>query len=76
MKIKVVSGINIVLQSVCLLISLKLFWNTAIFVDEYNLSPDIVLGEMGWLVMSWTVLGLLGAIIILTGITVIINKKD
>lgn len=76
MKIKVVSGINIVLQIVCLLISLKLFWNTAIFVDEYNLSPDIVLGGMGWLVMSWTVLGLLGAIIILTGITVIINKKD
>lgn len=76
MEIKVISGINIVLQIVCFLISLKLFWNIAVFVDEYNLSPDIVFGGMGWLIMSWTVLGLLGVIIILTGITVIINKKD
>lgn len=75
MKVKVMSGINIVLQVVCLLISLKLFWNTAVFVDEYNLSPDIVLGGEGWLIMSWTVLGLLAAIIILTAIT-IIHKKN
>lgn len=75
MKIKVMSGINIVLQIICLLIYLKLFWNTAVFVDEYNLSPDIVLGGMGWLILSWIVLGLLAAIIILTIITLIYKKN-
>lgn len=47
LKIKIMSVINIILQIVCLLISMKLFWNTAVFVDEHNLSPDLVLGGMG-----------------------------
>lgn len=74
LKIKILSVINIILQIVCLLISMKLFWNTAVFVDEYNLSPDIVLGGMRWLIMSWIVLGLLVAIIILTSIALITKK--
>jgi hypothetical protein len=32
-----------------LLISLKLFWNSGIFVDEYGLSPNIVNGGDFWL---------------------------
>ncbi|KAB1437741.1 hypothetical protein [Candidatus Galacturonibacter soehngenii] len=68
------SVINIILQIVCLLISMKLFWNTAVFVDEHNLSPDLVLGGMGGLIMSWIVLGLLTAIIILTCITFVKKK--
>lgn len=36
-----------------LLISLRLFWNLGIFVDEHGLSPDMVNGGTFWLAMDW-----------------------
>ncbi|MGG4264261.1 hypothetical protein [Peribacillus simplex] len=36
-----------------LLISLKLFWNLGIFVDEYGLNADIVNGGDLLLTMDW-----------------------
>ena len=41
------------LSLISLLISLKLFWNLGIFVDEHALSPDIVNGGDFWLAMDW-----------------------
>ncbi|MBD7984300.1 hypothetical protein H9649_06900 [Sporosarcina sp. Sa2YVA2] len=50
-----------------LLISLKLFWNFGIFVDEYNLSPAIVNGGDFWLTMDWMRLLLLFVLSMITG---------
>lgn len=63
--------ISIFLLSVCsLLISLKLFWNLGIFVDKYNLSPDIVNGGNLWLVMDWLRLLLLFLVCILSWLNI------
>lgn len=55
------------LSFVSLLISLKLFWNLGIFVDEHNLSPDVVNGGDFWLMMDWLRLLLLLVLCIVTG---------
>ena len=36
-----------------LLISLKLFWNMGVYVDEAGTSPDKVCGGELWLYMDW-----------------------
>ena len=36
-----------------LLISLKLFWNMGVYVDEAGTSPDKVCGGEFWLYMDW-----------------------
>lgn len=41
------------LSAVSLFISLILFWNQGIFVDEYNLSPEIVCGGVFWNAADW-----------------------
>lgn len=53
-----------------LLISLKLFWNLGIFVDEYNLSPNTVNGGDFWLLMDWLRLLLLFVLCVVSGISV------
>ena len=53
---------------VCLIISYKLFLNLGIYVDEYNTSPDVVLGGEFWLYMNWLKLGLSMLICVLSGI--------
>lgn len=57
-----------VLSLICLLISLKLFWNMGVYVDEFNTSPDVVLGGNLWLIMDWIRLGASVVICILSGI--------
>lgn len=37
----------------CLLISCKLFWNIAIYADEFNSSPNIIFGGHFWLITEW-----------------------
>lgn len=56
-----------------LLISLGLFWNQAIFVDEYGLSPVDVTGGEFWLTMDWLRIFLLCVLTIVTGFS--IRKK-
>lgn len=75
MKSRVVLGVNFILCIVCLFISMKLFWNTGVFVDEYNLSPDIVLGGSVWMLMNWIQIGLIAIISMLTLILFIVNIK-
>ena len=57
-----------VLSLVCLLISLKLFWNMGVYVDEFNTYPDVVLGGNLWLIMDWIRLGASALICALSGI--------
>lgn len=54
-----------------LLITLKLFWNTGVFVDEFNLTADVVCGGDFWLYMDWLRLLLLIMITILSGINLL-----
>ncbi len=64
-----------VLSLICLLISLKLFWNMGIYVDEFNTSPDVVLGGNLWLAMDWARLGFTALICVLSGIN-LLKKTD
>ena len=67
---KKLSILIFVLGFVSLLISVKLFWNLGIFVDEYNLSPDIVNGGEFWSSMDLVRLLLLFLLCILSGINI------
>ena len=68
MKRKIGSGILFIFSLVALVISLKLFWNMGIYVDEYNTNPSTILGGDFWLYMEWLTLGLLGMITIISGV--------
>jgi hypothetical protein len=59
-----------------LIISLKLFWNLGIFVDEYGLSPDIVNGGDFWLTMDWLRLLLLFLLCVVSGISIFSAKHN
>lgn len=61
---------------IALLISVKLFWNMGVFVDEFNTSPDVVCGGNFWLYMDWLRLFVLIIITILSGINLFINSED
>ncbi|AUN13752.1 hypothetical protein [Paraclostridium sordellii] len=63
-----------VLSLICLIISLKLFLNLAIYADEFNTSPDVVLGGEFWLYMNWLRLVLSGGICVLSGISLFKDK--
>ena len=63
-----------VLSLILLLISLKLFWNLSIFVDEYGLSPDKVNGGDFWLSMDWLRLLLLFLLCVVSGISIFKGK--
>ncbi|MFD2132265.1 hypothetical protein ACFSKI_13730 [Pseudogracilibacillus auburnensis] len=64
-----------VLSLISLLISLKLFWNLGIFVDEHGFSPDIVNGGDFWLSMDWLRLLLLFLLCIVSGIDILKSKQ-
>lgn len=68
MKSKFLNTSIFVLNLVCLLISLKLFWNIGVYVDEFNVSPDVVLGGNAWLTMNWVRLAASGMLCVLSGI--------
>ncbi|WP_062050441.1 hypothetical protein [Bacillus sp. JCM 19034] len=63
------------LSLLSLLISLKLFWNLGIFVDEYGLSPDVVNGGGFWLTMDWLRLLLLFLLCVVSGISIFKAKE-
>ena len=55
-------GLNIgmfVLSFISLVISLKLFWNIAVYVDDFGTDPVAVYGGDFWLYMAWLLLPLL-----------------
>lgn len=64
-----------VLSFISLIISMKLFWNLGIYADEFNTSPDIVLGGDLWLYMDWLRLGLLTIVCLISGINLFKKAK-
>ncbi len=57
-----------VLSFISLIISLKLFWNIAIYVDDFGASPTTVYGGELWIYMAWLRLPLLALITFISGI--------
>lgn len=74
-KGKFINGSIFVLSFISLIISCKLFWNLAIYVDEFNTSPDVVLGGEFWLYMNWFKIGVSVLICILSGINLFQSEK-
>ena len=72
---KIISVLLVIISIASLFISIKLFWNTAIFVDEYNLTPSIVNGGQFWSSMDWIRLLLLAIMSILCIINLYLNKR-
>ena len=46
-----------------------------IYVDEFNTSPDVVLGGKFWLYMAWLRLGFSALICVLSGISLFRKNK-
>ena len=71
--------INIVVFVLCLIsliITLRLFWNLGIYVDEYNTSPSVVLGGHFWLSMYWMRLFILFLVTLISGFNLFKEKDD
>lgn len=68
MKGKFLNTSIFILSLFCLLISLKLFWNMGVYVDEFNTSPDVVLGGDLCLIMDWVRLGASALICVIAGV--------
>lgn len=66
MKSKRINLILFILSSISLIISVKVFWNIGIYVDEYNTSPNIVYGSDFCLLMSWLRLFILGVLTLIS----------
>lgn len=75
MKRRIVNISVFVLSFISLIISMKLFWNLGIYADEFNTSPDIVLGGGLWLYMDWLRLGLLTIVCLISGINLFKKAK-
>ena len=75
MKRNIPSVLIFVLSAVSLIISLKLFYNKAIFVDEHNTSPAIVDGGEFWLTMDWLRLLLLLLVCVISAVDIFRGTK-
>ena len=74
MKNKLINILIFVLSTISLVISVKLFYNMGIFVDEFNTSPDVIAGGEFWLLMDWVRLGFSALICLLSGMTLLSKK--
>ena len=68
MKNKIIDMIIFLISVVSLAISLYLFYNMGIFVDEHNTTPAAVCGGTLGLIADWCRLFLLFALSVLSGI--------
>lgn len=69
MKSKKISIIILALSLLCFIISAKSFYSISIFSDQYNTSPDVILGSELWLYMYWIKM----VIILIIGVLSYIN---
>ena len=76
MKSKSVNITIFLLSFICLIVSVKSFINIGILSDEFNTSPDIILGGELWLYMDWLQLGFLFIIFIISGWRVFTKQKN
>lgn len=72
---KIMKVVIFVLSLISFLISLILFYNLGIFVDEHNLSPADVCGGQLELIFDWIRLLLLGLLCLLSGISLLRKEK-
>ena len=75
MRRKIIYLVILVLSLASLFISLKTFYNLAIYVDEANTSPSVVLGGDIWLLMTWIKFSFLGIITLLAGKGLLTKEK-
>lgn len=75
MKNRIIKLIVFLFCTVSFIISLKLMWNLGVFVDEYNLSPDIVWGGDLELYMDWIRLVSLGIASVLSFVNLFLKDK-
>jgi len=64
-----------VLSFISLLISLKIFWNIAIYIDDFGASPSAIYGGDFWLNMEWFCLGLLLVLCVISGLNLFKRSK-
>jgi hypothetical protein len=64
-----------ILSSITLLISLRLFCNMEIYVDEQNTTSSIICGSDFWLCMDWLRLVLLAVIVIISGMNLFYEER-
>ena len=76
MKNKFFKVLLFIISLVCFIISINLFWNHAIFVDEFNTNMELVSGGKFWNTMDWLRLGLSGLLTILTGVNIFIKSSN
>lgn len=74
MNKKIVPLVIFICSLAVFLISVQLFWNMGIFVDEYNTTPSAVCGGEFWLCMDWARLLFSGIVVVLSGI--VFFRKD
>ncbi len=72
---KWMTGIVFVCSLLTLVISLKLFINMCIFVDEYSTTPSVVCGGEFWLYADWLRLALSAMSTLISGILLFWKKK-
>lgn len=75
LKSKIPDIIIFILSLTSLIISLVLFYNMAIFCDEFGTSPDIVCGGEAELLADWGRLFLLALICLLSFINLFRKRK-
>ena len=72
---KYLSAIIFILSLIALVISLRLFSNLGIYVDEHNTSPSVVLGGDFYLLTNWLRLLLLALITACSGLQLFLGRK-
>ncbi|EKY24397.1 hypothetical protein [Clostridium celatum] len=75
MKNKFLNIIIFILSSISLIITLKLFYNIGIYVDEYNTTPSLIYGGEFWLYMDWLRLGISILICVLSAVGICKKEK-
>lgn len=67
MRGKGVKIIVFILSLISLMISMKLFYNMGVYVDEFSTNPSTVLGGDFWLYMDWLRLAFIAVITAVSG---------
>lgn len=73
---KTLMAIILLLCAASLIISLGLFYNMGVFVDEAGCSPADVCGGDGWLLMDWLRLALLALACLLGAVSLFVRRKE
>ncbi|MBQ2770241.1 MAG: hypothetical protein IJF41_03285 [Clostridia bacterium] len=72
---KYLAAIIFILSLIALVISLRLFSNLGIYVDEHNTSPSVVLGGDFYLLANWLRLLLLALITAGSGLQLFLERN-